>query len=33
MDVVDNIIDHGTNVYMPERPEHFEDDGQDAIHF
>lgn len=28
MDVVDNIIDHGTNVYMPPRPEHFEDDGQ-----
>ena len=28
MDVVDNIIDHGTNVYMPERPDHFEDDGQ-----
>jgi cellobiose phosphorylase len=28
MDVVDNIIDHGTNVYMPQRPDHFEDDGQ-----
>ncbi len=28
MDVVDNIIDHGTNVYMPSRPDHFEDDGQ-----
>jgi N,N'-diacetylchitobiose phosphorylase len=28
MDVVDNIIDHGTNVYMPPRPDHFEDDGQ-----
>ncbi len=28
MDVVDNIIDHGTNVYMPQRPEHFEDNGQ-----
>jgi cellobiose phosphorylase len=28
MDVVDNIIDHGTNVYMPSRPEHFEDNGQ-----
>jgi cellobiose phosphorylase len=28
MDVVDNIIDHGTNVYMPARPDHFEDDGQ-----
>ena len=28
MDVVGNIIDHGTNVYMPERPDHFEDDGQ-----
>jgi cellobiose phosphorylase len=28
MDVVDGIIDHGTNVYMPERPDHFEDDGQ-----
>jgi len=28
MDVVDGIIDHGTNVYMPSRPEHFEDDGQ-----
>jgi len=28
MDVVDNIIDHGTNVYMPSRPEDFEDSGQ-----
>jgi cellobiose phosphorylase len=28
MDVIDNIIDHGTNVYMPARPDHFEDDGQ-----
>jgi N,N'-diacetylchitobiose phosphorylase len=28
MDVVDNIIDHGTNVYMPSMPEHFEDNGQ-----
>ena len=28
MDVVNNIIDHGTNVYMPSRPEHFEDNGQ-----
>jgi len=28
MDVVDNIIDHGTNVYMPSTPEKFEDDGQ-----
>jgi cellobiose phosphorylase len=28
MDVVDGIIDHGTNVYMPSMPEHFEDDGQ-----
>ena len=28
MDVVDNIIDHGTNVYMPLMPENFEDDGQ-----
>jgi cellobiose phosphorylase len=28
MDVTDNIIDHGTNVYMPARPDHFEDDGQ-----
>ncbi len=28
MDVVGNIVDHGTNVYMPERPDHFEDDGQ-----
>ena len=28
MDVVDDIIDHGTNVFMPSRPDHFEDDGQ-----
>jgi cellobiose phosphorylase len=28
MDVVDHIIDHGTNVMMPVRPEAFEDDGQ-----
>lgn len=28
MDVVDNIIDHGTNVYMPANPENFQDDGQ-----
>lgn len=28
MDVVNNIIDHGTNVYMPSIPEKFEDDGQ-----
>ncbi|MGA3243508.1 MAG: glycosyl hydrolase family 65 protein [Bacteroidota bacterium] len=28
MDVVKNIIDHGTNVFMPSRPDHFEDDGQ-----
>ncbi len=28
MDVVDNIIDHGTNVYMPSIPDDFEDDGQ-----
>lgn len=28
MDVVDNIIDHGTNVYMPVNPENFQDDGQ-----
>ncbi len=28
MDVVDSIIDHGTNVFMPSRPDHFEDDGQ-----
>jgi N,N'-diacetylchitobiose phosphorylase len=28
MDVVDGIIDHGTNVNMPVRPDHFEDDGQ-----
>jgi cellobiose phosphorylase len=28
MDVVDSIIDHGTNVLMPSRPEHFEDGGQ-----
>ncbi len=28
MNVVEDIIDHGTNVYMPARPDHFEDDGQ-----
>ncbi len=28
MDVVGGIIDHGTNVLMPHRPDHFEDDGQ-----
>ena len=28
MDVVNGIIDHGTNVYMPSLPDHFEDDGQ-----
>ncbi len=28
MDVVDNIIDHGTNVFMPHMPENFQDDGQ-----
>ena len=28
MDMVDGIIDHGTNVMMPQRPDHFEDDGQ-----
>jgi N,N'-diacetylchitobiose phosphorylase len=28
MDVVDGIIDHGTNVSMPSNPEHFEDNGQ-----
>ncbi|MFH0989540.1 MAG: N,N'-diacetylchitobiose phosphorylase [bacterium] len=28
MSVIDNIIDHGTNVFMPEQPDHFEDDGQ-----
>ncbi|MEJ2616896.1 MAG: N,N'-diacetylchitobiose phosphorylase, partial [Ignavibacteriaceae bacterium] len=28
MDVADNIIDHGTNVYMPSVPDNFEDDGQ-----
>ena len=28
MDVVDNIIDHGTNVYMPANPNNFQDDGQ-----
>lgn len=28
MDVIDNIIDHGTNVFMPSRPDHFDDDGQ-----
>jgi len=31
MDVVDSIIDHGTNVLMPSRPEHFEDGGQGGI--
>ena len=28
MNVIDSIIDHGTNVFMPPRPDHFEDDGQ-----
>ncbi len=28
MNVVDGMIDHGTNVFMPSVPEHFEDDGQ-----
>jgi len=28
MDVIDDIIDHGTNVYMPINPENFQDDGQ-----
>jgi N,N'-diacetylchitobiose phosphorylase len=28
MDIVDNIIDHGTNVYMPSLPDNFEDNGQ-----
>lgn len=28
MSVVDNIIDHGTNVNMPARPDNFQDDGQ-----
>jgi N,N'-diacetylchitobiose phosphorylase len=28
MDVVGNIIDHGTNVFMPSLPDKFEDDGQ-----
>lgn len=28
MSVVDNIIDHGTNVNMPSRPEDFQNDGQ-----
>jgi cellobiose phosphorylase len=28
MDVVDGIVDHGTNVMMPSRPECFEDGGQ-----
>lgn len=28
MNVINNIIDHGTNVHMPPNPEHFEDDGQ-----
>ena len=28
MDVVGNIIDHGTNVFMPSMPDKFEDNGQ-----
>jgi cellobiose phosphorylase len=28
MNVINNIIDHGTNVFMPAKPDHFEDDGQ-----
>ena len=28
MDVVEGIIDHGTNVFMPSLPEHFEESGQ-----
>ena len=28
MAVTDGMIDHGTNVMMPERPDHFEDNGQ-----
>ena len=28
MGMVDGMIDHGTNVLMPELPDHFEDDGQ-----
>ncbi|MCX7983842.1 MAG: N,N'-diacetylchitobiose phosphorylase [Bacteroidetes bacterium] len=28
MNIVNNIIDHGTNVFMPADPEHFENDGQ-----
>ena len=28
MDAVDGMIDHGTNVLMPQRPEDFEDNGQ-----
>lgn len=28
MDVINNMIDHGTNVFMPPDPEHFENDGQ-----
>lgn len=28
MNVVDNIIDHGTNVYLPEQPDNFEEGGQ-----
>ena len=28
MSIIDNIIDHGTNVYMPSMPDNFEDDGQ-----
>ena len=28
MEIIDNIIDHGTNVYMPSMPDNFEEDGQ-----
>ncbi len=28
MNVVDNIIDHGTNVYLPPQPDNFEEGGQ-----
>lgn len=28
MNMIDNIIDHGTNVYMPAMPEHFEESDQ-----
>jgi N,N'-diacetylchitobiose phosphorylase len=28
MDVVDNIIDHGTNIFLPPRPDNFEEGGQ-----